>query len=193
MNRNPSAMRNAHPPLALAVAMTAALIATTPLAAQSALPPAQDLGQLERMVVASVGADIGMPGGPMAPIDRRMRLAACPGAIQIDPPSASSVTVRCTTSGWRVRVPLMRDGMATNPGTAATAGGYIAASADAAVRKGDPVQLVAQGSAFSISIDATAMEDAAIGRRVRVATTSKGSTLFAEVIDVGQVRLIGFK
>lgn len=193
MNRNPPAMRNARPPLALAAAMAAALIAPTPLAAQNALPPAQDLGQLERMVVASVGAEVGMPGGPMAPIDRRMRLAACPGAIQIDPPSASSVTIRCTTSGWRLRVPLMREAIAMNPGTAATGGGYANASASAAVRKGDPVQLVAQGSAFSISVDATAMEDADIGRRVRVATNSKGSTLFAEVIDVGRVRLIGFK
>ena len=42
--------------------------------------------------------DIGMPGGPLTPIDRRMRLAACPGGIQIDPPSLSSVTVRCTAA-----------------------------------------------------------------------------------------------
>lgn len=190
MNRNLPAMRHALRPLALA----AALCGMSPLAAQSALPPAQDLGQLERMVVASVGADVGMPGGPMAPIDRRMRLAACPGAIQIDPPSASSVTVRCTTSGWRLRVPLMRSAMAMNA-SAAIGGGNdgAAASANAAVRKGDPVQLVAQGSSFSISVDATAMEDADIGRRVRVATNSKGSTIFAEVIDVGRVRLIGFK
>ncbi|MFC0307491.1 flagella basal body P-ring formation protein FlgA, partial [Rhizorhabdus histidinilytica] len=139
-------------------------------------------------------AEVGAPGGPLAPIDRRMRLAACPGAIQIDPPSASSVTVRCTTSGWRLRVPLMRAGMAMNAG-GATGGGYDGgtAAANAAVRKGDPVQLVAQGPSFSISIDATAMEDADIGRRVRVATASKGSTIFAEVIDVGRVRLIGFK
>lgn len=192
MNRTLPAMRNAFQPLTLA----AALLAASPLAAQSALPPAQDLGQLERMVVASVGADVGMPGGPMAPIDRRMRLAACPGAIQIDPPSASSVTVRCTTSGWRLRVPLMRQNMAMNAGNAAMMGGSndgYTASPNAAVRKGDPVQLVAQGSSFSISVDATAMEDADIGRRVRVATASKGSTLFAEVIDVGRVRLIGFK
>lgn len=188
MNRNLPLMRNALAPLALAAALSVA----SPLAAQSALPPAQDLGQLERMVVATVGADIGQPGGPMAPIDRRMRLAACPGGIQIDPPSLSSVTVRCTTSGWRLRVPLLRENMAMASGSAMM-GGAQTASANAAVRKGDPVQLVAQGSSFSISIDATAMEDADIGRRVRVATASKGSTLFAEVIDVGRVRLIGFK
>jgi len=190
MNRTLPALRNALPPLALA----AALFGATPIAAQSALPPAQDLGQLERMVVASVGADVGTPGGPLAPIDRRMRLAACPGAIQIDPPTASSVNVRCTTSGWRLRVPLMRSvsQMTSNAEISGSNGGYTT-SANAAVRKGDPVQLVAQGASFSISIDATAMEDADIGRRVRVATGSKGSTMFAEVIDVGRVRLIGFK
>ncbi|WP_016744307.1 flagella basal body P-ring formation protein FlgA, partial [Rhizorhabdus wittichii] len=93
-----------------------------------------------------------------------------------------------------LRVPLMRAAMAMN--ASATMGGGndgTTASANAAVRKGDPVQLVAQGSSFSISVDATAMEDADIGRRVRVATNSKGSTIFAEVIDVGRVRLIGFK
>lgn len=186
MNRNMPLPSIALPLLALAA------LGANPAAAQSALPPAQDLEQLERMVVATLGAEIGQPGGPMAPIDRRMRLPACSGGIQIDPPTAGSLTVRCTISGWRLRVPLMRDGMAATASFSGNAGGY-AASPNVAVRKGDPVQLVAQGPSFSISVDATAMEDADIGRRVRVATASKGSTIFAEVIDVGKVRLVGFK
>lgn len=182
---------------------TALLMASaTPALAQSALPPAQDLAQLERMVIATLGADIGAPGGPMAPIDRRMRLAACPNGIQIDPPSPGAVTVRCTTSGWRIRVPLTRPGsIASSMANAYGAGGYgdqamqaqQGGLANAAVRKGDPVQLVAQGSAFSISVDATAMEDANIGGRVRVTSPTKGSIMFAEVVDIGKVRLLGFK
>jgi len=186
MNRNKPLKSIALPVLAL-VAFSA-----DAATAQSALPPAQDLDQLERMVVASLGAEIGQPGGPMAPIDRRMRLPACSGGIQIEPPSPGSVTVRCIISGWRLRVPLMRDGMAATASFSGSAGGYTA-SPNAAVRKGDPVQLVAQGQSFSISVDATAMEDADIGRRVRVSTAAKGSTIFAEVIDVGKVRLVGFK
>lgn len=172
--------------------LAAGLYAATPLAARDALPPAQDLDLLERMVVASLGAEIGQPGGPMTAIDRRMRLPACTGGIQIDPPTPGAVTVRCTLSGWRLRVPLIREDRPIAASFAGSAAGHAATPA-AAVRKGDPVQLVAHGDAFSISIDATAMEDADIGKRVRVATSSKGSTLFAEVIDVGRVRLVGFK
>jgi flagella basal body P-ring formation protein FlgA len=170
-------------------------LAAAPALAQSALPPAQDLDQLERMVIATLGADIGAPGGPMAPIDRRMRLAACPGGIQIDPPSPGAVTVRCTTSGWRIRVPLTRPGMNFAGGNPASAGGAdrTSSSANAAIRKGDPVQLIAQGQAFSISVDATAMEDANVGNRMRVTTSGRGAIMFAEVLDVGKVRLVGFK
>lgn len=172
-------------PLALAVA--------APALAQSVLPPAQDLEVLERMVVATLGADVGQSGGPMAPIDRRMRLAACVSGVQIDPPTTGAVTVRCPSAGWRLRVPLMRANMTARSGFASSTGQPSAASANSAVRKGDPVQLVAQGRSYSISVDATAMEDAEIGSRVRVATATKGSTLFAEVVDVGRVRLVGFK
>lgn len=166
-----------------------ALMAATPLSAQ-ALPPAQNLDQLEQMVVASLQAGVGQPGGPMAPIDRRMRLAACPNGIQIDAPSAGAVTVRCTTAAaWRLRVPLMRGGAAVANGGNGQAGSL----GNAVIRKGDPVQLIAQGPAYSISVDATAMEDGNIGNRIRVTSASKGSTLFAEVVDVGRVRLLGFK
>lgn len=167
-------------------------LAATPLLAQSAVPPAQDLNQLEQIVVTTLGADVGQPGGPMVPIDRRMRLAACPIGIQIDPPTAGAVTIRCTTAGWRLRVPLMRVDIISTNGTSQN-GGRLAARAPADIRKGDPVQLIAQGQSYSISVDAMAMEDANIGGRIRVSAASKPGTLFAEVIDVGRVRLIGFK
>lgn len=166
-------------------------IASPPAHAQQALPPAQDIDQLEQMVVTSLGADIGQPGGPMAPIDRRMRLAACPTGIQIDPPAMSAVTVRCTTSGWRIRVPLTRNGIQPDSGAPRAAAAIQSANAD--VRRGDPVELVAQGDSFRVSIDAIAMEDANIGGRVRVSTGAKGATMFAQVVDVGRVRLMGFK
>ncbi len=171
--------------------LSLALTAASPLLAQSALPPAQDLDQLERMVVATLGADIGQQGGPLVPIDRRMRLAACTSGIQIDPPSLSGVTVRCTNPGWRIRVPLTRQAYSNPNSPSAMGQGATIANAD--IRKGDPVQLIAQGKSYSISVDATAMEDGKIGNRIRVSSASKGSTLFAEVIDVGRVRLLGFK
>jgi flagella basal body P-ring formation protein FlgA len=162
---------------------------TAPSVLAAAQPAAMNLDELEKIVITTLGADIGEPGGPLAPIDRRMRLSACPAGVQIDPPALSAVAVRCPAAGWRIRIPLTHDALpvAGKRGTAA------APVANAAVRRGDPVQLIAQGSSFQVSIDATAMEDADIGGRVRVSTGSKGSTMFAEVVDVGRVRVIGFK
>jgi flagella basal body P-ring formation protein FlgA len=172
-----------------AIVLAALLLAAT-AHAQNALPPAQDLGELEQLVVTRLGADIGQPGGPMMPIDRRMRLAACPTGIEIDPPTIGAVTVRCTTAGWRLRVPLTRPVAVAGAATSST---IPAQPAKADIRRGDPVELVAQGKAFQVSIDGTAMEDAFIGGRVRVSTGGRGQTLFAEVVDVGKVRLVGFK
>jgi flagella basal body P-ring formation protein FlgA len=162
---------------------------TGPSPSAAAQPAAMNLDELEKIVISTLGADIGEPGGPLAPIDRRMRLSACPAGVQIDPPALSAVAVRCPAAGWRIRIPLTHDALPAigKRNTAA------APTGNAAVRRGDPVQLVAQGSSFQVSIDATAMEDADIGGRVRVSTGSKGSTMFAEVVDVGRVRVIGFK
>ncbi len=173
-----------------AIGSAFAAMASQPIHAQG-LPPAQNIDQLEQMVVTSLGADIGQPGGPMAPIDRRMRLAACPTGIQIDPPAMSAVTIRCTTSGWRIRVPLTRNIARPDSDSARNTAPMQTANAD--IRRGDPVELVAQGDSFRVSIDATAMEDANIGGRVRVSTGLRGATMFAQVVDVGRVRLMGFK
>jgi flagella basal body P-ring formation protein FlgA len=158
------------------------------------MAPAQNLDELEQIVVTTLGADVGQPGGPLVSIDRRMRLTACPTGIQIDPPSGNAVTVRCTTAGWRLRVPLkVGNNIASGAQNQGTGMGSYAQARPADIRKGDPVQLVAQGDAFSISVDATAMEDANIGGRVRVSTGGKGGTLFAQVVDIGRVQLMGFK
>jgi flagella basal body P-ring formation protein FlgA len=179
-------------PLIATVGLASGLSAQ-PAPAQG-LPPAQNLDQLEQIVVTTLGADIGQPGGPMVPIDRRMRLTDCPTGIQVDPPTGNAVTVRCTTAGWRLRVPLARaSATVAQQGNMGARSGGFAQAATPDVRRGDPVQLEARGDAFSISVDATAMEDASIGGRVRVSTGSKGGTLFAQVVDIGKVRLIGFK
>ncbi len=188
MNRKTTASRSLR---RLGLILACALVPAA-ASAQTALPPAQNLDPLERMVVAALGADIGQVGGPMAPLDRRMRLADCGAAVQIDPPSIGAVTVRCPSLGWRLRVPLARSVTAIAP-RANTQTAESAPLPASAVRRGDPVKLMAVGDSYSISIDATAMEDADIGGRVRVSTAAKGSTLFAEVIDVGRVRLLGFK
>ena len=179
-------------PLAAFMLGAFGMAAASPAPAQM-MAGAQSLDELEQIVVTTLGADVGQPGGPLAPIDRRMRLAACPTGIQIDPPMNNAVTVRCTTAGWRLRVPLKASGgyMTQQQGGGQMMAQTAPRAAD--IRKGDPVQLVAEGDTFSISVDAVAMEDANIGGRVRVQTGQKGGTMFAQVVDIGRVRLMGFK
>lgn len=161
----------------------AALLAV-PAHAQLSQGQTQDVGELEQMLVKTLGAEIGAPGGPAAPIDRRMRLAPCPGHIQIDPPTMGAVAIRCTSLGWRIRVPML--GSSADRFTPRK-------KTQAMVRRGDSLELIADGTAFRVSTSATALEDGDIGDRVRVTTSGKSSNLFVEVMGVGQVRLAGFK
>ncbi|RVT94640.1 flagella basal body P-ring formation protein FlgA [Sphingomonas crocodyli] len=177
-------------PLAFATFGAFGMAMAAPAPAQM-MAASQNLDELEQIVVTTLGADVGQPGGPLAPIDRRMRLTACPTGIQIDPPANNAVTVRCTTAGWRLRVPLKAGGYMAQQGGGQMMSPMAQRAPD--IRKGDPVQLVAQGDAFSISVDAVAMEDANIGGRVRVQTGNNRGTMFAQVVDIGRVRLMGFK
>ncbi|PTQ08150.1 flagellar protein [Sphingomonas oleivorans] len=158
-------------------------LAALPAPAMAA--PFQDLDALERRLLIALGADIGMPGGPIAPIDRRMKLAPCPSPVTIDPPLLGAVALRCPTAGWRIRVPLMR---------AATAAAPAAESRPVAlVRRGDPVELFAGSGSFSVSAQAIAQEDGARGARIRVKVDPKSQPIYAEVVDSGLVRVAGFK
>jgi flagella basal body P-ring formation protein FlgA len=171
------------------------------LSAPAAAAPFQNLDALESRLINALGAGIGEPGGPAAPIDRRMKLATCPQPVTIDPPTLGAVALRCAAIGWRIRVPIQRlQGAAPSSYNAVS---YSAApmqrqpqKADPVVRRGDPVDLVAETGGFSVSVTATAQEDGAPGARIRVKTQQdgrpQGQILFAEVIDAGRVRLPGF-
>jgi flagella basal body P-ring formation protein FlgA len=109
--------------------------------------------------------------------------------VQIDPPVMGAVALRCAAANWRIRVPIAR-----LSGTGQTTMGAGAAGrVDPVVRRGDPVDLVAESSGFSVSVSAVAQEDGALGSRIRVKADGKNSPVFAEVIDAGRVRLPGFK
>lgn len=137
----------------------------------------QNIDQLESALVAALGADVGEPGGPAAPIDRRLKLAQCPQTPVFDAPVLGAVAVRCASLGWRIRVPLTRS---------LTAG---AVREEPVIRKGDPVELVAGGRFFEVSTQAVAEQDGAPGARIRVRATPKGAPVFAQVVRAGVVRI----
>jgi flagellar basal body P-ring formation protein FlgA len=160
------------------------------LVASPAAAAFQNLDALENRLVGALGAGIGEPGGPAAPIDRRMKLIQCPATVAIDPPVMGAVALRCGTT-WRIRVPLARLAGAASP----TAAQPVAMAARAApvIRRGAPVDLVAGTSGCEVSVNGVAQEDGAPGARIRIKTDGKSQPIFAEVIDAGVARLPGFK
>jgi flagella basal body P-ring formation protein FlgA len=156
-----------------------------PYTAQAQTAAFENINTLEARLVAALGADIGTPGGPVAPIDRRLKLARCPAPATIDPPALGAIAIRCEAIGWRIRVPLDRGG--------ATAAAPMAAKATPLVRKGDPVELFVETGSFSVSTNTVAQEDGAMGDRIRVRSDPKAPVMIAEVVDGGRVRVPGFK
>lgn len=151
----------------------------------AATPPGgfEDIARLEARVIGALDAGVGQPGGPVAAIDRRLKLARCPEPVTIDPPALGAVALRCPVLGWRIRVPQV-----------GVAGGFTQsaqARATPLVRRGDPVEIRAEGSAFSVVGSAIADEDGAQGARIRVRTDRTRPPLVAEVVDVGLVRIGG--
>lgn len=145
----------------------------------------EDLAVLDGKVAAALGAGIGEPGGPARPIDKRLKLAACPQPAIVDPPAMGAVLVRCEPLGWRIRVALTR-----------AAAGYAQASVEKAepiIRKGDQVELTASTGTFSVSTVAIAEQDGAPGDRIRVRSEQKKGAVIGMVMPDGRVALPGFK
>jgi len=152
-----------------------------PVSAQAQTTAFENIDRIEARLTAALGADIGTPGGQLAPIDRRLKLARCPVPATIDPPALGAIAIRCEAIGWRIRVPLSR--IADMP---------MAAKSRPVVRKGDPVELFVDGGSFSVSTGAIAQEDGAPGDRIRIKSDPKAPVMIAEVVDGGRVRLPGF-
>lgn len=167
------------------LALTAAVL-SAPAAAQ---PQFQDLDVLEQAVVEALGAGIGEAGGPAAPLDRRLRLLACPEEPVMQGPVLNAVTLRCQPLGWRMRVPLVR-AAATRVGASPAA---TVARAEPLVRRGDQVEVVAITSSFTVSSAGVAEQDGAAGDRVRVRIERRASPVIGEVLPDGRVALPGFK
>jgi len=142
----------------------------------------QDLAEVETKVVAALGAAIGAPGGPAQPIDRRLKLAACPAPVSVEAPVLSAATVRCETLGWRIRVPVLPTGAAPR-----------LEKVEPVIRKGDQVEVIAAGASFSVSTFGVAEQDGAPGDRIRVRSERKAGPIIGEVTSDGRVSLAGFK
>lgn len=178
----------------------AALTSASPALAQQKF---ENLDRIDSLVAMTVGASLGQPGGPAAPVDRRLRLVACPTMPSVEGPVFGAAMVKCDSLNWRIRVPLVAGGAAAASGPLPSAASTYGAAArfarpaqvavrEAMVRKGDPVQLMAGNTAFSVSRMMIADEDGALGETIRVRVDNKSSPVFAQVVQMGVVRIPGF-
>jgi flagellar basal body P-ring formation protein FlgA len=157
--------------------------------------PFENLDRLDSLVAMTVGANIGEPGGPVAPVDRRLRLKACPATPKVEGPVFSAAIVSCAATGWRLRVPLApalevqpqpttRNPAFNRPG-AKTASEPVV---DLVIKKGDPVELIAGNDIFSVSRLMIADEDGAVGQLISVREDRKSAPVSARVERAGVVR-----
>lgn len=151
----------------------------------------ENLDALERRLVIALGADIGQPGGPVAPIDRRMKLAACPSAAEVEPPYAGAAVLRCAEIGWRIRVPVMAGGMIRTAAAAPARQIARQEKPEPVIRRGDPVEIRAEYAGFTVTKQMIADQDGAPGDRIRVRTEPRARPIMVEVVDVGVARLPG--
>lgn len=125
----------------------------------------EDLGTLDTRVRAMTGAEIGQPGGAITPLDRRMRLSACPEPAAIERAGPDTLAIRCAATGWRVRVGLMP----------AMTGQFAQGRQELVVRRGDTVEVSVDGESFGVTASGVALDDGAVGQSVRVKLNGNGT------------------
>ena len=150
----------------------------------------ENLEMLDNRVAAALGANIGEPGGATTPIDRRLRLQACPQPVEIGEPVAGALAVRCVPLGWRIRVSLVPS--TTSRQTAAATHSQPQGRPEPVIHRGDQVELVAIAQGFTVSTLATADQDGAPGDRIRVRTERRNAPVIGQVLEDGRVALPGF-
>ena len=134
--------------------------------------PFQDPATIDARAAASLAGT----GLSTYPADRRLKLAACPAALDADPPALGAVTVRCAALGWRIRLPI--------DGPAATI-----SFMPVVIKRGDPVTVEFLADGFSVTASGTAENEARAGDRVRVRVAQRTDPVMGEAVDVGTVRV----
>lgn len=145
-----------------------------------------DLALLDRASEIFAGARLGEPGGPVAPIDRRLRLAGCGSSPEFTWRSDAhdAIVIRCTDpNGWRIFVAVRSTPAAVQP---------AAVKAEPVIRRGDPVTLEAGQSGFSVAADGVAMTDAAPGARLQVRIEGAKAPVQAIAVEAGKATLPGW-
>ena len=152
----------------------------------TAAPAATDLALLDRAAEIFAGARLGEPGGPVAPIDRRLHLAACGESPEFTwrTDAHDAIVIRCPdANGWRIFVSVKAQPVTMQP---------AAIKAEPVIRRGDPVTIEAGQSGFAVSTDGVAMGDAAPGARLQIKVEGARAPVQAIAVAAGKATLPGW-
>lgn len=158
-----------YPLIALAAAIAA------PAAAQS--QGQADLAQIDRLVEGFTGQPVGTTGGARAPVDRRLRLAACAAPLALDwyGTPGKTVAVSCEgAGGWRIYVNILAPTQA-------------AKSSAPVIARGETVTIAVRGRGFTVQRQGEAMEAGAEGDWIKVRTAPDAPPVRARIERPGLV------
>lgn len=173
--------------------MFAFLPALLIVAAPAAGAGFQSTQSLDGLVAQFTGQAIGQEGGAQAPVDARLRLAACPApqfAWRTD--AHDAVVVTCMAPNWRIFVPVKMAPRAAAPRAIPAASVAPAAKPQPVIRRGDAVMLEVNAGGFSITRDGVAMGDAPVGGRVAVQVEQGKPPVQAVALEAGRAGLPGW-
>lgn len=147
-------------------------LAAALLAAPAHAQQYEDLDALDRRIADASG----VLGTTAEAIDRRIKLPRCPEAASLDTGASGMIAVRCASLGWRLRVPV-------------SASIVVSEMAEPIIRRGQSVAVEIVGDAFSVSYDAVAMDEGAVGKSIRVKFSTNGAFFAATVTGPGKVQM----
>lgn len=166
----------------------AALLSAAFIASPAGAQVFHSIDEIDQQVAATLGAEIGQPGGAIRAVDRRLRLQLCPAPIIVEPINLGAVTVRCQPIGWRIRVPVQQSQEEVAVRAAAVPA-VRQARAEPTIRRGDPVALVVVTGGFTVSRQAIAEQDGGPGDRIRVRTDPRAAPIIGQVMADGRVAM----
>jgi flagella basal body P-ring formation protein FlgA len=166
-----------------------ALLLASPAIAQTTF---QDTAILDKAVAGFTGHSIGEEGGARTAIDSRLKLAACPTvAMSWHGLNHDAVTITCPAPNWHIYVPVVLAAEPTSPSIAPAV--TLPAKPVIVIHRGDPVMVEADANGFSISREAVAQGDAAVGQRFLAKGDGDKQAFQAVALDGGRATLPGWQ
>jgi flagellar basal body P-ring formation protein FlgA len=169
------------------------MIAALLLAAAAAGAGFQDTDALDRAVATFTARPIGSEGGARAPVDARLRLAACPMvAMSWRTEAHDAVVIACAGPSWRLFVPVIAPPRVAGAVAPRTAAAVVPVRADPVIRRGDAVTIEAGSDGFAITREGVAISDAAPGARVMIKVDDAPRPVQAVAVEAGRATLPGW-